>query len=59
MALQIYPNWYFWFENKPSGNRGVQKPGLRGRAPGAGSLPPWRKCRRVLLLRNRRLLEAS
>jgi hypothetical protein len=19
-ALQIYPNWYFWFENKPSGN---------------------------------------
>jgi hypothetical protein len=19
-ALQIYPNWDFWFENKPSGN---------------------------------------
>jgi hypothetical protein len=19
---KIYPNWYFWFENKPSGNTG-------------------------------------
>jgi hypothetical protein len=20
VALKIFPNWYFWFENKPSGN---------------------------------------
>jgi hypothetical protein len=21
---RIYPNWHFWFENKPSGNPGIQ-----------------------------------
>jgi hypothetical protein len=24
---KIYPNWYFWFENKPSGNPGSKREG--------------------------------
>jgi hypothetical protein len=27
-ALQNYPNWDFWFENKPSGNPGLPRVGV-------------------------------
>jgi hypothetical protein len=23
-SSEIYPNWYFWFENKPSGNPALE-----------------------------------
>jgi hypothetical protein len=40
---KIYPNWYLWFENKPSGNPGEIRDVI---CP----VPQWHNC--LVLLRN-------